>query len=128
MGDGWPGSYPRFGDRVTSGRCGALFSQSFCQARQAAIAFEARRSLHGDTAVRGALSSVSAPRLASGACAYEASPVDGRSDAASTTTSAVMLTTRRTLAVGSMICTGLAAPSRIGPTVMPLPAATFNRL
>ncbi len=46
----------------------------------------------------------------------------------STTASAVILTMRRTLTAGSRMCTGLAVPSRIGPTVIPLPAATLSRL
>ena len=39
-----------------------------------------------------------------------------------------MLTMRRTVALGLRMCTGLVAPSRIGPTVTPLPAATFSTL
>ena len=40
----------------------------------------------------------------------------------------IMLTMRRTVAVGVRMCTGCAAPSRIGPTVMPPPAVTRSRL
>src|SRR5258706_15073827 len=47
---------------------------------------------------------------------------------ASTTVSAVMLTMRLTVAEEVRICTGRAAPSRIGPMVMPSPAAVFSRL
>ena len=46
----------------------------------------------------------------------------------STTVSAVMLTMRRTVADGVRMCTGLATPSRIGPSVTPPPAAAFSRL
>src|SRR5262245_1909412 len=51
-----------------------------------------------------------------------------RSKPASTAASAVMFTMRRALAVGVRMCTALAAPSRIGPTVMPSPPATFRML
>ena len=44
-----------------------------------------------------------------------------RSTLASTTVSAVMLTMRRTVADGVRMCTGCAAPSRIGPIVTPSP-------
>lgn len=47
---------------------------------------------------------------------------------ASATSSAVMLTIRRTVADDVSTCTGWAAPSRIGPIAMPLPAAVFSRL
>src|SRR3954468_5839328 len=47
---------------------------------------------------------------------------------ASATASAVMLTMRRTVAEGVRMCTGRAAPSRIGPTVTPPPAAVLRRL
>src|SRR6185437_4269863 len=47
---------------------------------------------------------------------------------ASTTASAVMLMMRRTVADGVRMCTGFAAPSRIGPTVMPYPPTVFRRL
>ena len=47
---------------------------------------------------------------------------------ASATASAVMLTRRRTVAEGVRMCTGRAAPSRIGPMVTPPPEAVFNRL
>ena len=47
---------------------------------------------------------------------------------ASTTASAVMLTMRRTVDDGVRMCTGRAAPSRMPPTVMPLPAAMRSRL
>jgi hypothetical protein len=46
-----------------------------------------------------------------------------RSETASTTHSAVMLTMLRTVAAGVRMCTGAAQPSRIGPMAMPLPAA-----
>src|SRR5438034_4219221 len=39
-----------------------------------------------------------------------------------------MLTTRRTVADGVRMCTGRAAPSRIGPMVTPPPEAVFSRL
>ena len=39
-----------------------------------------------------------------------------------------MFTSRRTLADGVRMCTGRAAPSRIGPIVTPPPAAVFSRL
>ena len=39
-----------------------------------------------------------------------------------------MLTMRRTVDDGVMMCAGLAAPSRIPPTVMPPPATTRNAL
>src|SRR5574340_831283 len=47
---------------------------------------------------------------------------------ASTTDSAVMFTRRRTVAVGVRICTGLAEPRSIGPTVTPSPPLTLSRL
>src|SRR6185437_8242837 len=47
---------------------------------------------------------------------------------ASTTASAVMLMMRRTVAVGVRMCTGFAAPRRMGPTVMPQPPTVFSRL
>ena len=58
----------------------------------------------------------------------EALLLTGQPAPASTAASAVMLTMRRTLATGSRMCTGFAAPSRMGPTVMPLLAAIFRRL
>ena len=51
-----------------------------------------------------------------------------RSALASATVMAVMLTMRRTVAEGVRMHTGLAAPSRTGPSAMLLPAATFNKL
>src|SRR3989338_4700447 len=51
-----------------------------------------------------------------------------RCAAASTTVSSVILTMRRTVAEGVRICTGRATPSRMGPTVMPSPAAVLSRL
>jgi len=53
---------------------------------------------------------------------------DQRSDIASMTHSAVMLTIRRTVADAVRMCTGLAQPNRIGPIATPLPEAVFNRL
>src|SRR5260221_4762327 len=47
---------------------------------------------------------------------------------ASTTQRAAMLMMRRTVAVGVRMCTGLAAPSRIGPTGIPAPPTTLRRL
>src|SRR5258706_7096815 len=47
---------------------------------------------------------------------------------ASTTVRAVMLMMRRTVAVGVRMCTGRAAPRRIGPTVMPAPPTTLSKL
>src|SRR3954468_21233038 len=47
---------------------------------------------------------------------------------ASRTESAVMFTMRRTVLVGVRMCAGRAAPSRIGPTVMPSPATTLSAL
>src|SRR5881628_1040352 len=44
------------------------------------------------------------------------------------TVTAVMLTTRRTVADGVRMCTGRAAPSRIGPMVTPPPPAVLSRL
>jgi hypothetical protein len=57
---------------------------------------------------------------------HDASPQ--RDEFASSTVSAVMLTMRRTVADAVMMCTGRAAPSRIGPIVTLLPAAAFSRL
>jgi hypothetical protein len=51
-----------------------------------------------------------------------------RSTFASATASAVMLTMRRTVTYGVRMCTGLAAPSRMGPMAMPLPAAVLSKL
>ena len=48
--------------------------------------------------------------------------------AASTEASAVMLTRRRTVAVGVRMCAGRASPSRIGPTVMPWPEVALSTL
>ena len=48
--------------------------------------------------------------------------------AALPTASAVMLTTRRTVAEGVRMCAGRAAPSRIGPTVTPWPPVIFSTL
>src|SRR5260221_3055685 len=63
------------------------------------------------------------------AVAHAVRPADCFScSCASSTASAVMLMMRRTVAVGVRMCTGLAAPSRIGPTVMPAPPTTFSRL
>lgn len=39
-----------------------------------------------------------------------------------------MFNTRRVVAVGVKICTGFAAPSKIGPIVTLLPDVAFNRL
>ena len=47
---------------------------------------------------------------------------------ASVTVSAVMLTMRRTVVDGVRMCTGAAAPNKIGPTATLLPAAVFSRL
>ena len=46
----------------------------------------------------------------------------------SETVTAVMLTMRRTVALAVRMCTGLLAPSRIGPMAMPPPAAVLSRL
>src|SRR6185503_1564903 len=51
-----------------------------------------------------------------------------RLSCASTTATAGMLMMRRTVALGVRMCTGRAAPSRIGPMVMPAPPTTFRRL
>src|SRR5476651_266734 len=53
---------------------------------------------------------------------------DGDAAPASATTSAVRLTMARTVADAVSTCTGLAAPSSIGPIVMLLPAAVLSRL
>src|SRR5262245_56112772 len=47
---------------------------------------------------------------------------------ASATVTAVMLTSRRTVADGVRMCTGLPAPNRTGPIAIPPPAACFNKL
>ncbi len=47
---------------------------------------------------------------------------------ASAAVSAVRLTMRRTVAVVVITCTGLAAPRRIGPMVMPSPPIILSRL
>ena len=39
-----------------------------------------------------------------------------------------MFTMRRTVAEGVRMCTGFAAPSSIGPTVMPSPEAVFKKV
>src|ERR1700741_2605513 len=69
-------------------------------------------------------------KRAPGGCSFRhrRAAQDLRSDTASTTHRAVMLTMRRTVADGVRMCTGRAQPSRIGPTAMPLPAAVFTRL
>ncbi len=58
----------------------------------------------------------------------DSDPPDAYRLAASTTVSAVMLTMRRTVAVGVMTCTGRAAPSRTGPMVMPSAPVILSRL
>ena len=55
-------------------------------------------------------------------------PCRSRVALASATVSAVMLTMRRTVAVGVNMCTGLAAPSSTRPMAMPPPAVVFSRL
>src|SRR5882672_7181816 len=61
-------------------------------------------------------------------CADAHATVQGwRLEFASRTTSAVMLMMRRTVAEGVRMCTGLAAPSRIGPIATLFPAAVLSR-
>ena len=48
--------------------------------------------------------------------------------AASTTAKVVIFTIRRGVADGVRICTGFAAPNKIGPIAIPLPAAVFSKL
>src|SRR4029078_8170161 len=63
-----------------------------------------------------------------GVSAYQYGSARWRSVVQSTTVSAVMLTIRRTVADGVRMFTGLATPSRIGPSVTPEPDAAFSRL
>src|SRR4029453_1231764 len=53
---------------------------------------------------------------------------DGRCMLASTTVSAVMLTILRTVADGVKMCTALATPSKMGPSVTPPPDDDLSRL
>ena len=94
--------------------------------------FAGRKTASGERFNPGALTMAHKSLTAPARGAPAPQPPDdqpaGLLSAASATASAVMLTMRRTVALGVKMCTGRAAPSSTGPTVTPWPPVIFSTL